>query len=269
MRLKEKVAVLTAAASGMGLATAKLFAQEGARVILADINEIEGKKAVKDIQDEGGEALFIRTDVSKESDVVGLIDHTITEFGRIDVVFNGVGINMAKPITECTTEEFQAVMTLNVQSVFLVSKYAIPHLLKNDSGGTIVNNSSVGGLVGRPGDPLYVASKHAVNGLTKSLALNYADKGIRVNSVCPGTIATPLLFKDVAENESKEDFIKRVVASSPTPRAATPDEVAQCVLFLASDASSFVNGQTLGVDGAKSAGLMRSDRFSMDFEVQN
>lgn len=267
MRMENKIAVLTAAASGMGLASSKLFASEGASVVLADINEEAGEKAAENIRAEGGNALFVQTDASHESDVEQLVSRAVAEFGRIDVLFNGVGINMAKPVTDCTVEDFDAVMSINVRSAFLACKHVIPYLLANRSGGTIVNNASVGGLVGRPGDPLYVASKHAVNGLTKSLALNYADQGIRVNSVCPGTIATPLIFKDVAEGETREEFIKRVVASSPTPRAAEPEEVAQAVLFLASDASSFVNGVTLGVDGAKSAGLMKSDRFSLDFDV--
>lgn len=268
MRLTNKVAILTAAASGMGLASAQLFAKEGARVVIADVNEHDGEQAAADIRTQGGEAIFVRTDVSEEADIQQLIARAVAEYGRVDTLFNGVGINMGKPVTDCTVEDFDAVMTLNLRSVFLTCKYVLPHFLENASGGTIVNNASVGGLVGRPGDPLYVASKHAVNGLTKSLALNYADQGIRVNSVCPGTIATPLLFKDVAPGETREEFLQRAVASSPTPRAASPDEVAQAVLFLASDESSFVNGVALAVDGAKSAGLLKSDRFSLDFDLQ-
>ncbi|WP_449278911.1 SDR family NAD(P)-dependent oxidoreductase [Leucobacter sp. GX24907] len=268
MRMQDKVAVLTAAASGMGLATSKLMAKEGAKVVLADINERDGEQAAADIRAAGGEAIFVRTDVSSENDVEQLVARAIAEFGRIDVLFNGVGINMAKPITECTVDDFDAVMTLNLRSVFLTCKHVLPHMLENENGGAIVNNSSVAGLVGRPSDPLYGASKHGINGLTKALALNYADQKIRVNSVCPGSIGTPLFYKDVAPGESKEEFKKRVVASSPTPRVADAEEVANAVLFLASDESSFVSGVALAVDGAKAAGLMRSDRFSMDFDLQ-
>ena len=268
MRVKNKVAIVTAAASGMGLATAELFAREGARVVLADVNEPDGEQAAERIRGAGGEALFVRTDVGKESDIEHLVNRAIAVYGRIDMMFNGVGINMAKPITECTVEDFEAVMTLNLRSVFLACKHVIPHMLRNDTGGSIVNNSSMAGLVGRPADPLYGASKHGVNGLTKSLALYYADQGIRVNSVCPGSIGTPLFYRDVAPGETKEEFLKRAVASSPTPRAADAEEVANAVLFLASDESSFVNGVALAVDGAKSAGLMKSDRFSLDFDLQ-
>lgn len=268
MRLENKVAVVTAAASGMGLATAELFAREGASVVLADINEVDGERVAAGIRERGERALFVRTDVGEADDIERLIERAVEEFGRIDVLFNGVGINMAKPITECTLDDFDAVMKFNLRSVFLTSKYAIPRMLANETGGSIVNNSSVAGLVGRPADPLYAASKHAINGLTKSLALNYADQGIRVNSVCPGSIGTPLFYRDVAEGETKEQFMKRAVASSPTPRVADAEEVANAVLFLASDEASFVNGVALAVDGAKAAGLMKSGRFSMDFDLQ-
>lgn len=267
MRVNGKVAVLTAAASGIGLASSKLFAREGARVVLADINESDGEQAAAEIRGAGGEAIFVRTDVSAAEDIEHLISRAVAEFDRIDVLFNGVGINMGKPVTDCTLEDFDAVVTLNLRSVFLACKYALPHLLANECGGTIVNNASMGGLTGRPGDPLYVASKHAVNGLTKSLALNYADQGIRVNSVCPGTIATPLLFAGLDSDADREAFLRKAVASSPTPRAAAPEEVANAVLFLASEESSFVNGVALAVDGAKSAGLLKSNRYSLDFDL--
>lgn len=268
MRMKDRIVVLTAAASGIGLASSRLIAQEGARLVLADINDEAGEKAAEQIRAGGGDAIFVRTDVAVEDSIRSLFDRVVEEYGRIDVLFNGVGINMGKPVTDCTADDFDAVVTLNLRSVFLASKYVLPHLLENPNGGVIVNNASMGGLVGRPGDPLYVATKHGVNGLTKSLALNYADQGVRVNSVCPGTIATPLLFENLSDDADRTEFLKKAVASSPTPRAASPEEVAKAVLFLASDDSSFINGVALAVDGAKSAGLLKGDRYSLDFDMQ-
>lgn len=268
MKLENKVAVLTAAASGIGLATSKLFAQEGAKVVIADIDVNAGESAAEEIRQSGGEATFVKTDVTSAEEIDGLFKQTVKLYGGFDVLFNGVGINMGKPVPECTEDDFDAVINFNLKSTFFGCKYAIPYFLKNDTGGVIVNNSSNGGVIGRPGDPLYVASKHAVSGLTKSLALAYAESNIRVNAVCPGPIATPLLFQNYDPETDREEYLKRAVSSCPTPRAASPEEVATAITFLACDDSSFVTGVALPVDGGKSAGVFNAHRYSMDFDLQ-
>ena len=265
MLLEGKVAVITGAASGIGLASARLFAQEGARLSLADLNEEAGRRAAEEVAADGGEVEFVPTDVSSGDDVERLIDGAAGRYGKLDIVFNNAGISMTKPIPDTTEEDFDRIVAINFKGVFFGCKYAIPHLLKNPTGGVILNMSSNGGLVGRPGDPLYSAVKHGVMGLTKSLAVTYADRRIRTNALCPGAIDTPMIQGIIASEG--EEGLRRVLANSPTPRMASPEEVAHAALFLVSPHNGYVNGVGLAVDGGKAAGVFNADRYRTDFDL--
>jgi NAD(P)-dependent dehydrogenase (short-subunit alcohol dehydrogenase family) len=267
MQLEGMVAVITGAASGIGLATARLFSREGARLFLGDVDEKAGRRGAEDIGADGGEAEFVRTDVTSGDDVKRLIDGAVERYGKLDIIFNNAGIAMSKSIPDTTEEDFDRIVSINFKGVFLGCKYAIPHLLENPDGGAILNMSSNGGLVGRPGDPLYSATKHAVMGLTKSLAVTYADKKIRTNALCPGAIDTPMIEGIIASFDDPEEGLRRVLANSPTPRVASAEEVARAGLFLVSPGNSYVNGVGLAVDGAKAAGVFNADRYRTDFQL--
>lgn len=269
MQLQGKVAVITGAASGIGLATARLFAREGARLSLGDVDEKAGRRVAEEIGADGGQAEFVRTDVTSAADVQGLIDGAVEHYGKLDIIFNNAGIALTKPIPDTSEEEFDRLVAINFKGVFLGCKYAIPHLLDNPEGGAILNMSSNGGLVGRPGDPLYSATKHGVMGLTKSLAVTYADKKIRTNALCPGAIDTPMIWAGLGPDGDREAHVRRVLANSPTPRMAAPEEVARAGLFLVSPGNSYVNGVGLAVDGAKAAGVFNADRYRTDFQLMN
>ena len=267
MQLEGKVAVITGAASGIGLASARLFAREGARLFLGDVQEEAGRRAAEEIGAEGGEAEFVPTDVTSGEDVRGLIDGAVGRHGKLDIIFNNAGISMTKPIPDTTEEEFDRIVAINFKGVFLGCKYALVHLLENPEGGAILNMSSNGGLVGRPGDPLYSATKHAVMGLTKSLAVTYADRKIRANALCPGAIDTPMVQGIVDSFDDPDEGLRRVLANSPTPRVASAEEVARAGLFLVSPGNGYVNGVGLAVDGGKAAGVFNANRYRTDFEL--
>ncbi len=267
MRLEGKVAVITGAASGIGRATAQVFAREGARLMLGDVDEAGVRQVAAGIVRDGGAAESMRTDVSVGADVRRLVDGAVERYGRLDIIFNNAGIGMGGSIIDRDEEDFDRVVGVNLKGVFLGCKYALPHFLNNPTGGAIVNMSSNGGLIGRPADPLYVATKHGVMGLTKSLALAYADKRVRVNAVCPGPIDTPMIWQGLPADADREEYIRRLVAACPTPRMAAPEEVANAALFLASDEASFVSGVGLAVDGAKAAGVFNADRYRLDFDL--
>lgn len=268
MRLDGKVAVITGAASGIGLESALLFAREGARVLLSDVDEAAGQRAAEEIGADG-EAAFVRADVTSGAEVRGLVSDAVDRYGKLDIIFNNAGIGMTGSILDNSEEDFDKVIAINLKGVFLGCKYALPHLLENPDGGIILNMSSNGGLIGRPGDPMYVTAKHGVMGLTKSLALTYADRKIRVNALCPGPIDTPLLWGGFESGDDREEYVRHAVANCPTPRMAAPEEVARAALFLVSDDSSFVNGVGLAIDGAKAAGVFNADRYRMDFELMD
>lgn len=267
MRLSGKVMVITGAASGIGLATARLCAESGARLILGDLNEAGGEQAAAEIRHVGGEAAFVRTDVTSSDDVQRLVDTAVQQHGKLDIIFNDAGLTLAGSILDRTEAEFDRVVAVNLKGVYLGCKHALPHLLANPTGGVILNMSSNGGLIGRPGDPLYVATKHGVMGLTKSLALGYADQRIRVNALCPGPIDTPMIWGNLQPGEDRDTYLRRVVATCPTPRMAAPEEVARAALFLVSDDASFISGVGLPVDGAKAAGVFTIDRYALDFQL--
>ncbi len=245
-----KVALITGGSSGIGRATAIAFAREGAKVVVTSRRENEGKETVGLIKEIGSEGLFIRTDVSKEVDVKAMVEGTVKAYGHLDYAFNNAGIegNVA-PLAEQTVDNYEAVLGINVRGVFLSMKYEIPQMLKN-GGGAIVNMSSVLGLIGFPGVSLYTASKHAVLGLTKSAALEYAKSGIRINAVSPAAIETDMVDRFVGK---EGEMRQQVTAMHPIGRMGKPEEIASAVLYLCSDGASFVTGQTLALDGGFTA----------------
>ncbi len=243
-----KTAIVTGGSFGIGRATAILFAKKGARVAVVDC--IEDRETVDAIKLAGGEAIFIKCDVSKEEEVSNMVEKTIDAFGGIDFAFNNAGIEgMSAPTHECTVENWDRVMGVNIRGAWLCMKYEIPHMLKQNKGA-IVNNSSIAGLVGFQGIPAYVASKHALNGLTKNAALEYAKLGIRVNSVCPGVIKTPMIDRFTGK---KKEVEQQFANQEPVGRMGQPEEVAEAVCWLCSDSASFITGHTMAVDGGWTA----------------
>jgi len=241
-----KVALVTGGGSGIGRATALAFARGGAQIVIGNRTVEKGEKVVKAIRDAGGEVSFLRTDVSVEADVVALVEHTVSTFGRLDMAFNNAGVEgEVRPLTEQTEANYQAVMDINVKGVWLSMKYEISRMLEQ-GGGTIVNCSSAAGVVGFRGLGIYVASKHAVNGLTKTAALEYSTQGIRVNSVNPAVIDTAMSGRLL---ESVQMTQEEMAALHPIGRIGQVEEVAQTVLWLCSERASFVTGHALLVDG--------------------
>jgi NAD(P)-dependent dehydrogenase (short-subunit alcohol dehydrogenase family) len=243
-----------------------MFVREGAKVVVGDLQTIPWVKSVK--EGSAGEAIAQRSDVRKEADVKSLIHQAMERWRRLDVFVNNAGIGLNRDVTETSEDEFDAVFAVNVKGVFLGCKHAVPAMLRG-GGGSIINMSSNGGLIGRPGDPVYCASKHAVMGLTKALAVAYASHNIRVNALCPGPIDTPMLWAGVATQQDRREALPAKVASCPAARYGAPDDVASAALFLASDESTFINGVGLPVDGAKAAGVMPSDRYRLDFVINS
>ena len=240
-----KVALITGGNAGIGRATAIEFAQHGAKVVITGRREKEGHEVIAEIKALGGEAIFAKTDVSKESDVKAMIERTLEMFGRLDCAFNNAGIEETlTPLSNQTEETYDQIMDINVKGVWLSLKHEIPAMLKT-GGGAIVNSSSIGGLVGYAMAPVYVASKHAVIGLTKSIALEYAKQNVRVNAVAPGSIETRML-RDFA---SAPEVRQMLEAGHPMGRIGQPKEVASTVIWLCSGGASFVTGQTLAIDG--------------------
>ena len=245
-RLEGKVALVTGGASGIGRATALTFAREGAKLVVADMNEEGGQQTVHMITEQGGEAIFVRTDVSQAVAVQALISTAVETYGRLDCAHNNAGISGGgRALTADYPEDtWHRVIAINLTGVWLCMKYEIPQMLSQGSGA-IVNTASVAGLIGARGLAAYVASKHGVVGLTKTAALEYAQQGIRVNCVCPGVIETPMTARGLSDPERRE----RIIASEPMGRVGIPEEVAEAVVWLCSDAASFVTGHTMTIDG--------------------
>ena len=245
-QLEGKVALITGASQGIGVATARLFAQAGAAVVLASRNEEELAHNVEEIKVNGGEALAVKTDVADAASVASLVKRTVAAYGRLDVAVNNAGISGGNmPLVEVSEELFDRVIATNLKGVFLGMKYEIPAILAS-GGGAIVNLSSTVGLVGTgAGIAPYVASKHGVVGLTKAAALEYARQHIRVNAVAPGTTLTPVNERWVADEQTRQ----RITGGIPLGRVADPSEIAETILWLCSDAASYVTGVTLPVDG--------------------
>jgi 3-oxoacyl-[acyl-carrier protein] reductase len=253
MRFENKVALITGAGSGIGRATAELFAKEGARVAVADYDAEGGQLTVRSIKDRGGQAAFVQADVSRASDAERMVKATLDAFGRLDILHNNAGIFVKPaPAHELTEELWDRVFDINIKGVWLGCKYAIPELIKA-GGGAIVNTASMAGIRGRPYTTAYCASKGAVVMFTKTLAIELAPYKIRVNCICPGAVNTPLIHN---LGITQEQAAAQVLADQPIARYARPEEIAQAVLYLASDAeASYVTGHALQIDGGQWAGV--------------
>lgn len=243
--MKDKVVIVTGAKGGIGLATAQLFAKEGASVALVDTND--PKQEAQDLIDAGYQAISIQCDVSNEKAVEAMVEKTVAAFGKLDYAYNNAGIQ--NPVTDTIDlkeEVYDDVMNVNTKGIWLCMKYELLQLIKQGTEGAIVNCSSLGGLVGVPGRSVYHASKHGVLGLTKSTALEYASKGIRINAVCPGIIETPMVENMLA---TESDAMAELMKAVPIGRLAKAEEVASVVLWLCSSSASYVIGQAISVDG--------------------
>lgn len=244
-----KVAVVTGGASGIGRAGALEFAKAGAKVVVADVDVAGGEETVKQIRDMGGEAIFVRTDVSKEEDVKAMVEAAEKQFGGLDYAFNNAGIEgQMAPTAEYTLEVWNKVIGINLTGVWLCMRYEIPVMLRR-GGGAIVNTASVAGLVGFPSTPAYTASKHGVVGLTKVAAIEYGPQNIRVNAICPGVIETPMVMSRSMQLETNREAYQQMVALHPLNRLGTAEEVAKTAVWLCSPDASFITGAALPVDG--------------------
>jgi NAD(P)-dependent dehydrogenase (short-subunit alcohol dehydrogenase family) len=254
VRLKERVALVTGGASGIGLATAGRFLEEGATVVIADISRDSGETAAADLRAKGaGPVAAVTCDVTRPGEVARLVDGVVRAHGRIDILFNNAGMFVPNELHEVPEEEWARLLAVNLTSVYLVSKQVIPHMLARGRGA-IVNNASVAGLVGDTRSAAYCATKGAVAMLTRAMALDYARRGIRVNAICCGEIDTPLFEREAGQlGMSVEVFRAKLSDAHPIGRIGRPREAADAVVFLASDEASFITGVLLPVDGGYSA----------------
>jgi NAD(P)-dependent dehydrogenase (short-subunit alcohol dehydrogenase family) len=252
MRLNNKVALITGGTSGIGEATALLFAKEGAKVAITGRNETRGHAVTAEILESGGKAIFLRTDVRHAAECRRAVEETLSAFGRLDVLFNNAGIFYAHTALECSEEEWDLQIDVNLKGTFLMSKYALPSMIAQGSG-VIINNSSGWGIVGGDKAVAYCASKGGVVLLTKAMAIDHGRQGIRVNCICPGDVETPMLPEDARfRGMGWEDYLAGC-SNRPLGRIGTADEIAKAALFLASDDSSFMTGASLVVDGGGTA----------------
>jgi NAD(P)-dependent dehydrogenase (short-subunit alcohol dehydrogenase family) len=248
MRLKDKVSIITGGGSGMGRTAALMFAAEGSKVVVAEFNEAAGAETVRLVKEAGGEATFVKTNVADEASAKGMVDHAVATYGRVDVLYNNAGIMPEEDhsVIDTSVDAWDRVMAVNVRGVFLGCKYAIPKMVEQGSG-SIINISSFVAILGcsNPQDA-YTASKGAVLALTKSLAVQFAPKGVRSNAICPGPVETPLLMDWLVKDEEA----KRIrLARNPTGRFGKPEEIVHMAIYLASDESRWTNGAAMVVDG--------------------
>ncbi|MEU6443114.1 glucose 1-dehydrogenase [Streptomyces sp. NPDC047046] len=251
-RFANKVAFVTGAGSGIGRATATAFAAEGAAVIVADVNPVSNEETARLAAEHGGRVLPIECDVTSSSEVQAAIEQTVQEFGRLDIAFNNAGIEQPPaPLVDISDDQWTRLLDIDLRSAFLCMKYEIPAMLEN-GGGSIVNTSSGAGVVGIQGQAAYVAAKHGLIGLTKSAALDYAAKGVRVNAICPGIIETPMMNRF---SGGTPEGRARVIGQEPVGRMGSPEEIASAVLWLSSDIGAFTTGHAMVIDGGQTVGI--------------
>jgi NAD(P)-dependent dehydrogenase (short-subunit alcohol dehydrogenase family) len=245
--LDGKVVLITGAGSGIGQATSRIFAREGAKLVLADVVEEGGNRTLKLVQDLGAQAIFVKCDVAQWSDVEAAVAKAVQTYGRLDCAYNNAGIEGKGGNThECTEENWNRVIAINLTGVWLCMKAEIAQMLKQGGGGAVVNTSSGAGLAGVRGMPAYVASKHGVAGLTRAAAIEYGRNGIRINAVCPGPIRTPMMGRLL---HGRPDAEERFARSEPLKRLGEPEEIGEAVAWLCSDRASYVTGLPMPVDG--------------------
>jgi NAD(P)-dependent dehydrogenase (short-subunit alcohol dehydrogenase family) len=252
MRLKDKVALITGGTSGIGEATAFLFAREGACVVITGRNAERGNEVLHHIQQEGGEAIFLQADVSLPKDCRHAVEQTVKTFGGIDILFNNAGVFYPQTALQCSEREWDEQIDINLKGTFLMSKFALPEMIARKRG-VIINNASGWGIVGGDHAVAYCASKGGVVLMTKAMAIDHGPQGIRVNCICPGDVETPMLPADAKMRGLKWDEYLAGCANRPLGRVGTPEEIAKAVLFLASDDSTFMTGAALVVDGGGTA----------------
>lgn len=243
MLLKDKVAIITGAGSGFGRVTSKLFSKEGAKIVAVDYNEDSCKETVEEIKKEGGEAIAVRADVSKEEDVKNFVDEAVKAYGKIDILFNNAGIFKPGNVEEVSFEDFSRSFGVNVNSIFFGCKYAMKYL--KESKGVIINTASAGGIIGFPEAVAYGASKGAVVSLTRAMAVDHARDGVRVNAICPGTSKTAMTKDALDDTQMCNAYLNPI----PMQRFGTTEDIAHAALFLASDQSCYITGHALPVDG--------------------
>jgi len=249
MRLENRVALVTGGTSGIGEATCLLFGREGASVAVVGRNTERGKSVAKRISDAGGNAIFIQADVRKSDDCRTAVDRTLETFGRLDVLFNNAGSYYQNDVVGCTEQEWDDQVDTSLKGTFLMSKYALPHMIERGTG-SIINCASGWGLVGGPRSAAYCAAKGGMVVMTKAMAIDHGPQGIRVNAICPGDTDTPMEREDArAQGLTWDQYLEQTVAHRPIARMATPEEIAFGVLYIASDESSYVTGAALPVDG--------------------
>ena len=253
MRLQDKVSLITGAASGMGRATAILFAREGSKVVVVDVDEAGSRKTVDLIHELGADALLVKADVSREAEARNMVEQTVAHYGRLDVLFNNAGVEQGVELIEMTEQEWDRVVDIDLKGVFLGSKYGIRAMLKT-GGGVIINTASISGIMAQNSLPAYNAAKAGVINLTRNIALEYGPRNIRANAICPGAIDTPMLRRAISGKPENEPVIKYFHHIAPLHRLGQPEDIAKAALFLASDDSSFITGHALVVDGGLTAG---------------
>ena len=258
MKLKDRVAIVTGAASGIGRASAIAFAREGARVVVADRNEKEGEETASAIKAEGHQAVFAQVDVAREAEIARMIGETADRWNRIDILFNNAGVLLVKPVEQMSEEEWDRVMAINVKAAFLAIKHVVPHMRRGGKGA-ILNTGSIGSFTGQVGTPAYSASKGAIALLTKSLALDLGRDNIRVNCVCPGITDTPMLREHLGHGTEGENRIRARLARVPTGKILSPEDVARAAVYLVSDESEGITGILHVIDG----GLIAASEFNI------
>ena len=248
MKLADKVALITGAGSGIGRAAAVRFAQEGARVVVVDWNAQAGQETVELVVSNEGEAMLVEADVSQGEDARRMVEAALTTYGRLDILFNNAGIQVFGTIPDTEEADWQKVMDVNLKGIYLVCKYALPHMVEK-GGGSIINTSSVLGLVADPNMPAYCATKGGILALTRAMAQAHGQDNVRVNAICPGDVDTPLVQEYFEQQPDPQEARRQVASEYALGRIARPEEVANVALFLASDESSFITGTYIVVDG--------------------